>query len=339
MKAITSFSALFFRVKFKLLKRWYKNNPAPYLQNVREHMLCDKYRLFEFRLPPKTPRIVVYMTEGTEFTGIADRLRCMVSAYVTAKENGRDFYIFHNKDFVLEKYLEPADTDWRINESQIRRGLNNVSFLWFLKSWPVLNPARREYHYYWGNLLDKDLILPPAIQGKYTFSSAFWSLFKMSSQLERLVNESMSTAGLVENDYVAVHIRFLNFFEAVEERCNAVDGTASKEEQLLMLQRVAKTLDFIYKQYGKRIILFSDSNRFLTSEHADYCTYLPGQVGHVLRNSHNDQIISKAFVDLFIISKAKTVISITGENIYGGGFSWTAAYIGGKPFVKIPLVE
>ena len=337
MPPVDSIIALLSWAKYRLIRRYYRSTPAPYLQGVRETMLCNKYKFFEFRRQPKNPRMIVYMTEGTEFTGIADRLRCMVSAYVMAKENGRDFYIFHNKDFELDKYLMPANEDWRIEEEEIRRGLNNVSFLWFLKSWPVLNPKCKEYHFYWGDLLARDLILPPAIQGKYTFSSAFWSLFKLTPCLEGMLNGAMHAAGLIENEYIAVHLRFLNFFEAVEERCEAINGTATKEEQQEMLNRVKKTLEVIYNQHGRKIVLFSDSNRFLNSEHAEYCTILPGQVGHVLRNSHNDNIIAKAFIDLFVISKARSVISITGDNIYGGGFSWTAAYIGGKPFIKVPL--
>lgn len=277
------------------------------------------------------------MTEGTEFTGIADRLRSIVTAYVIARENNRKYYIYHDKDFKLDDYLKPAGEDWRIDEKEICRGLNNVAFLWFLKTWPKLNPLRKEYHCYWASSLIDLKVLPPGIQEKYTFSSAFWSLFKMSPRLERMVGNAMAAANLNENNYVAVHLRFLNFFEAVEERCTDLNGTASADEQKAMLADINQTLRNIYSEHGMRIVLFADSNRFLEAAHPDFCTILPGQVGHVLRHTHNEAITDKAFVDLMVISKAKAVISVIGDGIYGGGFSMTAATIGHKPFIKVPL--
>jgi hypothetical protein len=32
--------------------------------------------------------MIIFMTEGTEFTGLADRIRCIVSAYAVAKLTG-----------------------------------------------------------------------------------------------------------------------------------------------------------------------------------------------------------------------------------------------------------
>lgn len=309
------------------------------MQGTRTKVLCTMYKLLELRRPAPSPRVISYMTEGTEFTGIADRLRSIVSAYVIAKEHNRDYYLFHDKDFNLADYLEPADVDWRIEEKEIRRGFNNVAFLWFLQSWPRLNPLRNEYHCYWASSLIDMEVLPPDIQAKYTFSAAFWTLFKMSPGLEQLVNSTMQAANLTENNYLAVHLRFLNFFEAVEERCTDISGTATKGEQDAMLANVNQTLINLHKEYNLRIILFADSNRFLAAPHPDFCTVLPGTVGHVLRHTHNPAIIDKAFTDLMIIARAKVVISIVGEGIYGGGFSMTAASIGHKPFLKVPLIE
>lgn len=326
----------YFRLKRKFIRFLYRNSPEIFMQGARLHMLCNMYSIIDLRTPPER-RIISYMTEGTEFTGIADRLRSIVTAYVIARENNRKYYIYHDKDFKLYDYLEPAGEDWRIDEKEICRGLNNVAFLWCLKTWPKLNPLRKEYHCYWASSLIDLKVLPPGIQEKYTFSSAFWSLFKMSPRLELMVENAMDAANLTENNYVAVHLRFLNFFEAVEEHSTDLNGTASADEQKAMLAAVNLTLRNIYSEYGMRIVLFADSNRFLEATHPDFCTILPGKVGHVLRHTHNESITDKAFVDLMVISKAKAVISITGEGIYGGGFSMTAATIGHKPFIKVPL--
>lgn len=330
--------SLFFKVKRKLIRFLYRHSPEPFMPGTRTKVLCNKYRLFDFRFPPSS-RVITYMTEGTEFTGIADRLRSIVTAYVIAKENKREYFLYHDKDFLIDEYLEPAQVNWRIEEKEICRGLNNVSFLWFLQTWPKLNPLRKEYHCYWASSLIDMKVLPPDIQSKYTFSSVFWTLFKMTPKLEHLLNTTMQAAELKEKQYLAVHLRFLNFFEAVEERCTDTEGTATRKEQTAMLDNVNQTLVNLYNEYRLKIVLFSDSNRFLTSPHPDFCTILPGKVGHVLRHTHNDEIIGKAFVDLMVISKAHSVVSITGEGIYGGGFSMTAASIGHKPFIKVPLVK
>lgn len=329
---------LYVLAKRKWLRYLYRNSPEPFMPGTRINVLCNMYKLFQFSIAP-SPRVVTYMTEGTEFTGIADRLRSIVTAYVIARENNREYYLYHDKDFKLDEYLEPAAVDWRIEKKNICRGLNNVAFLWFLQTWPKLNPLRREYHCYWASSLIDMKALPPDIQAKYTFSSAFWTLFKLAPRLEELLNRTMESAGLTEDNYIAVHLRFLNFFEAVEERSLDTEGTATKQEQEIMLSNVNQTLKELHNEYGKKIVLFSDSNRFLTAPHPAFCTILPGTVGHVLRHSHNTAITDKAFVDLLIISRAQAVISITGEGIYGGGFSMTAAAIGAKPFIKVPLVK
>lgn len=307
------------------------------MPGTRIDVLSTMYKFFEFRRRAREKRMIIFMTEGTEFTGLADRFRCIVSAYVVAKAHNLPFYIYHDKGFQLERYLQPAEIQWQIEKQEIRRGFNNVAFLWFQDKWPQLTDTKREYHWYWSpNLFDLHVI-PTHIAEKHTFSSLFWSLFKMSPHLSALVDAAMQQLTMQENEYIAVHIRFLNFFEAVEERCTAINGTGSPEEQAEMIKRVNATLETIYESTGKPIVLFSDSNKFLSAQHPDYIYQLPGQVGHILCHEDSETIIDKAFIDMMVIAKAAKVYSITGENIYGGGFAHTASYIGNKPYVKVPL--
>ena len=322
------------RLKKKIVRYMYRNEPELYMIGTRANVICTMYKFFEFRCKAKGSRMVIFMTEGTEFTGLADRIRCVISAYAVAKEYNLPFFVYHDKGFELTKYLEPADIDWRIEKADIRRGLNNVSLLWFKDSWPRLSPTRKEYHWYWSlNLFELGVV--PAHIG--TFSSLFWQLFKMSPRLESLVGDALQHLQLEENGYIAVHIRFLNFFEAVEERCDAVNGTATQEEQREMIQRVNDTLETIYQDCRKPIVLFSDSNKFLAAPHPDFTRQLPGHVGHILCCEQQDDVTDKAFVDMMIMSQAERVYSITGPQIYGGGFSRIAAFIGDKPFIQVPL--
>lgn len=77
----------------------------------------------------------------------------------------------------------------------------------------------------------------------------------------------------------------------------------------------------------------------LSTLQEEYIKTLPGTVGHVYAKANNDGISDKAFCDLFVMSQAKKIISIVGENIYGGSFSKAAAYIGNVPFVRYPLAQ
>jgi len=325
------------RIKKKAVQYMYRHAPELYMPGTRLKVVTTMYKFFELRRKAKSSRMIIFMTEGTEFTGLADRFRCIISAYAVARAHGLPFYIYHDKGFELTRYLEPAEVDWRIARSDIRRGLNNVTLLWFIDKWPILKRTRKEYHWYWSMNLFELGVIPEEIRKTCSYSSLFWSLFKMSPHLETILAAAMNQLGMKENEYVAVHIRFLNFFEAVEERCDATDGTASNEEQLRMINRVNSTLHLIHQECRKPIVLFSDSNKFLAAPHPEFVLQLPGHVGHVLCYEHQESVTDKAFVDLMVMSKAACVYSITGQDIYGGGFSLAASFIGNKPFKKVPL--
>ena len=296
--------------------------------------ICNEYKLLEFK-KRNLNRVIIYMTRHTEFCGLADRLRGFVSGYILAQENGRSFHLYHDKGFNLETYLEPNEVDWRITPAEISRGLNRVAFLWFTNHWPALNRKNREYHGY--GLFDLIPHLPEEIKHKYTYGSIFNKLFRPTPYLQQLIDNAMQEAGLQESEFIAFHLRFLNFFEPVEPDRTEADVTGTPEQQEQMLANVHTTIDRIYRESAcKHVILFSDSNKFLQAPHPDYIKVLPGTVGHISRHDGTDSITDKAFIDLFVMSKATQVYSITGPHIYGGAFSRTAAAIGGKTLVEVP---
>ena len=144
---------------------------------------------------------------------------------------------------------------------------------------------------------------------------------------------------MAADEYVVVHGRFLNYFEAVEIDENRGSTAESEEERLAMMKRVIRTLDIVHEENkGKRILLFSDSNYVL---HHDllpsYVTVLPGEVGHVSKHGSNSSVADKAFVDLISMSRGSKVYSLRGDNIYGGNFAKYAALIGGKPYIQLQV--
>lgn len=304
---------------------------------IQCRILKTTYKLFD-HAPANTDKVIVYMTENTEYAGLADRLKTFVNSYIIASENQRKLAIYHNIGFPLEKYLCPNEVDWIISPTEIRWGLNRVAFLWFNQTCPILSRKNKEYHAY---SLYTDLIptLTPEQQRKYTFQRVFNTLFRPTEHLNQLVRLAMNAASLEDGRFIAFHLRFLNFFEPVEPDKTETDITGTPEQQAKMLKDVHNTIDWVYRESGCRnVLLLSDSNRFLQAPHPDYLKVLPGTVGHVIRHYDNDAITDKAFTDLMIMSKAQQVYSITGPHIYGGGFARTAAAIGGKEYYTVPLV-
>lgn len=302
---------------------------------IQCRILKTTYKLFD-PAPANTDKVIVYMTENTEYAGLADRLKTFINSYIIATENQRKLAIYHDIGFPLEKYLSPNEVDWMISPKDIRWGLNRVAFLWFNQNCPVLTQKNKEYHAY---SLHVDIIptLTPEQQQKYTFQGVFNTLFRSTDHLQQLIHHAMDNTGIEDGQFIAFHLRFLNFFEPVEPDKTEKDVTGTPEQQEQMIRVVHATIDKVYRESGCRnVLLLSDSNRFLQAPHPAYIKVLPGTVGHIIRHNGTDKITDKTFTDLMVMAKAQQVYSITGPHIYGGSFARTAAAIGGKPLIEVP---
>ena len=292
-----------------------------------QQSVIKSYNLFDFRrLNPA--RVIIYMSETTEFAGLADRFKTFVNGYILAQENNRSFHIYHDKGFKLEQYLEPNEIDWRIKPADVCWGLNRVRLLWFDQFPLILKKKNKEYHGY-ALFADITPLLTEAQQKKYDFSKVFNTLFRPSAYLKQLVDSAMEASQLCEDQFIAVHIRFLDFFEPVEKEATQASGTPQQQEQMIV--NIHATLEQIHHESGSRdILLFSDSNRFLQSPHPSYIKILPGTVGHISRNNGINSVTDKAFTDIYVMGKAMRIYRLLGEHIYAGGFAQIAARLAGK---------
>ena len=318
----------------RMLQSNYNDAWEPWMKD-RFLFVLKNYHLFDFRWR-KSRRVVVYMTERSEVSGLADRLRTIRCAYVLAAESGRNLHVYHDKGFLLEDYLEPNEIDWRIKPEQISFGLNRVVISIFINQFQRLR-KRKEYHIYKTLcVVNTEGFLPDNLKEKYSDHIVSRKLFKYSPRLVEMVESAMKREHLVENEYICVHVRFTNFFEKVETY-GAVKST--EEQRLLTLRRVRATIEKIHDESEcKKIVLLSDSNYFLQSGHADYVQILPGEVTHIAKEKEGHAIVDKTFLDLLIMAKSRTIYSITGEHIYGGGFAQDASFLENKPFRVMPLV-
>lgn len=300
------------------------------------HMLRkSKYKIGLLTPPKNKKRVIVYMSDDYELAGLADRLRTIRTAYVCAAANNRTFHAYHQvKGCRLEDYLEPNEIDWSINKNDIDFNLKNIAICYNYKEIPVCK-HNKELHMYSADGIIAEM-RNAGNYPQYTDHEVYRRLFKPSAQLQDMIDCTMHTTGLRENEYIAFHLRFLNFFEQVE-----INGSVSstQEEQIQMIDNVHAVIEKVCQETGcKNVLIFSDSNAFINAEHPAYIKHLPGEVGHISKHG-NKQTTDKTFVDLFIMSKAKAIYSIRGKNIYGGGFSREASIIGNKPFIEVPLVE
>lgn len=309
--------------------------------NVKWRCLRFMYKLFCKRVPVKVPRLICYYRDGSrDCPGLADRLKAMVTGYIIAAENGRPFYIYHDHGFLLEDYLVPAMVDWHIEHEEINVGLFNCRRLWFSDRLVKLSPRVAEYHSLGGG--DITMNLSGDLKDKYDFSRMFHRLFRLSSSLQHHLDELCSQYDLQEDSFIAVHVRFLDFFDTVESgQETAYTRHASSQEQAAMIDSVNYTITQLQKRHlGKRVLLFADSPTFMVAEHPKGVITLPGEIGHIHSHPGNNAVTLKAFLDMFTMARASHIYSIIGPGIHSSGFSYMSARIGGKSFERVErLVE
>ena len=306
-------------------------------EDISHYKNLKRFKLYEKKAKE---RILLVDFRNVRF-GLADRIIGILSLFMFAKENNRGLKIIHRTGFNLEDYLLPNQANWFISEEEISHGLNESRILVtsLSRSWlkryglPKLNPRIMQYHAYVNH--DFRDFLQDGSLDKYNRKELFDELFKPAPRLEQLLSDA--SKAIHTNSYIAVHIRFLNYLEQVERTPSRI---TTEEEKIEMISACKKRLEEIHSQYpDQSILLFSDSNRFIQEDFPSYVCKLPGRVGHVSAQ-HQDltAVVDKAFIDLFMISRAERVINIVDENLWGmSGFSRIAAELGGKQFSRIPL--
>lgn len=301
--------------------------------------LLALYKPFDLKKPTEN-RLIAYYADGSpDCPGLADRLKAMVSGYIVAAENNYKYYIYHQLGFDIQEYLIPNEVDWRIETKDICLGLNHVRFLWFTRHMTSLNKKHSEYHIHYAQDVTENLTEEE--KKSYGFFQIFHKLFKPTEHLQQLIRNTQNSLNIQENQYIAIHIRFLDFFERVEsKRDTAFTRHASPEEQEEMIRSIHQTIDKIHSESnGLPIILFSDSNKFLNLPHEPYIRIIPGEVGHIFSKEGVKKITDRAFLDMFIIAGAKYVYNIVGPGTYTSGYSYMGARIGNKPFSRIPRIQ
>ena len=294
-----------------------------------------------------TPCILASNNDICTCGGLCDRLHGMLSVYKLCKEEQLDFKIWHTTPFHLEEFLIPQKYNWIIDDTSVVKDLHHVMILKstmpnILKtgmSWPQ---ARRFHAKYLKNKfiqakrrhkLQVHVYTNAHIIERDEFHVLFNELFQPTKELREIVEWNKKQLG---EHYVSASLRFRNMLGDFK------DGDSEpldKTEQAYYLRRCFDEIEKIHEVHkDKKILVTSDSSTFIEAiKVKEYVYTIPGQIGHIDYSGGEDRNVHlKTFVDLLTLAGADTLYQIFFGKMYGGGFSATAAYIGGKPFIYAP---
>ena len=284
---------------------------------------------------------VVNIFDGSVSSGgWVDRLRGIVSTFLSCESTGRDYRLYFVSPFRLEDYLVPNEVDWRIHKHDLTFSSSETENVIV----DTLIGDRREKREQREQLMqgleksrDKQTHVYTNAAFCYDddFAAVFRRLFKPSGRLQMAINERRV---YTTKKYVTVSARFLNLMgDFNEENYSEPLGVDERE---VLLEACKRQVVALRERYPKhKIVVCSDSTTFLKSIRSLKYTYvIPGQVSHIDNDGvHDYEYYEKTFTDFFIISQADKVFLLTGGGLMKSGYPYAAARIGEKPFETIEV--
>lgn len=249
--------------------------------------------------------------------GLADRLKVIVCAYWIAKINGYDFKVISDT-FQLPKYLHENKVKWIGAPEDLSYSIQNSRLLAYNGSGkiPKLNKRIKQYHivYYIGRNI---MVCNQISNWESLWHQCFGELFVWSDHLITCYQ----ALHLINKRYVSAHLRFVNALEKFED---GHYNTIPKQKQDELINNCLKELKNIQKRHDIPLIVFSDSNIFLTYAKQAGFQSIGGFVGHI-SYIHNEDIELKTFLDFYAISQSQKAYRIVKPHMYQTMFSYYAA--------------
>lgn len=291
---------------------------------------CKYYR--KFRWVRANRRNVLYFVfePDVKHPGLADRLKAIISLYNVCKKNQYKLKIYFETPFRLHDYL-CAKTDWRMDLNELEYSAKDTIIVnetnW--KRILFLKPDKQYQCYcYAGN----DIPWKFEETG-YLWSDLFNELFKPSETLLQAYQKLR-----MEESYVVIHIRFVNALERFENTFfdNYLDN---EQERRSLIDKCKKGIVEVMNDNPYiPVYVISDSKVFL-EEITDLQVKTLGtdNIGHTGDKNNADTEL-KTFLDLYVLSKSKTIYRIRAKELYNlSCFALLAARIGNVPFVNKDL--
>jgi hypothetical protein len=262
--------------------------------------------------------------------GLTDRLNSAVCISYIAQLNGFQFKMIFEHPFRLSDFVTSNEIPWVSDRSELSYSIKNSRLLSYVGAGkiPRLNKRIKQYHVYFynGTNIMMNNQMPDHLK---IWGDCFNKLFKPGELLKNHLNKEP----LVEKKYIAVHLRFVNALENFEQGFyNKLEAEAADK---LITQCLDKLRTISERHPGMKVVVFSDSKKFLgiAKEHDYYV--LSGEIGHVSFSGDNLDIVLKTFIDFFMMSRASAVYRICSPQMYRSAFSFYASLAGGSESIEI----
>lgn len=264
--------------------------------------------------------------------GLSDRYKAIVGCYHIAKSSGFDFKIIFETPFRLSDYLDVSRHDWVADKTALSYSLKNARIIPYNGGGkvPRLKRSVKQYHVY--SYIGYDILETNRLRDyKMLWGILYNELFDPKGFIVKRIQET----GFVKNHYAAVHLRFVNALEHFEGN---QFNTLSEEKKEALIQRCLTAVAKIATENeGIPTLVFSDSNVFLNRVKELPVHVLPdGKIGHISFEG-DKEVVTKTFVDFYMISDAARIYVIHAPEMYETVFSYYAALAGMKDVIAVQV--
>jgi hypothetical protein len=310
-------------------KKYFQTRVNDMRYAVRKYKYYAKYYSFKKDREIRGNTLFFIIDPAIKHPGLSDKFKAIAGCYYISKINGFDFKIIFETPFCLNDYLDTNECNWVAKRDDLSYSLKNSRVIPYNGGGkiPRLNKSVGQYHVY--SYIGYDILESNGIPDyKTLWGTLYNSLFKPKD----FIVQEMKATGFGKNKYIAVHLRFVNALEHFEEHYYNAVSQDKKEELIQRCQAGIRTIMDAHK--GIPVIVFSDSNVFLTRVKELPVHVLDGKIGHISFNKEKD-VITKTFVDFYMISEAQRVYVIKAPEMYATVFSCYAARAGYKDVTTI----
>lgn len=344
-RSISQFFPWLFGGPFRVAKRWrdkfsffvHQMGECQWILNGNLKPGTEDAGYFdEYYCRPELPHVkegIVMKFDGSRVHGgLTDRLRGILSTYEVAKKKGIKLYVSWDTPFELERYLEPAGADWRINPWEISYSDR--------QSMPVLIEDLSDF--YSGLRLRAALksgvpqlhIFSNSDEGRGDYRELYKEFFRPTPLLASAVEEHVRN---LDGQYWAFSFRFLTLLGDFKDCTTKVLPEAEREE--LIRRNEEELLRMLAElPLGYRVLLASDSSTFLkrAAELDPRIYVVPGEIMHVdyADGTPHPDIWLKTFIDQQLLMNARRVVLMRTGEMYRSGFPRFAAEVGGAEFIE-----
>jgi len=311
---------------------------------VELYLTIRYYSFIPKKVLNEKPVIIIMFDGSMGHGGLLDRIKGIISTSMIAEQLNYDWKVYCDvKTFNLFKFLNTIDTSCvATKEEVIRNAWVSKPVLFynvFNQSRPqvlsLFKKGKTQYHFYCNVDLSKLFIAETSIEElNNKWRKSFFSIFRFDNSFNEVQKQLFNT---LENT-CGIHLRFQSLLGDSNE---GVDKTLQDEEcKLLLLKCINHTVKLIDEGNFKQYLVVSDSTNFLNhlkdtiskESRQENIQVLGGSIGHIDVN-HSEEVLQKAILDFYLLTKCKTIYQVLGKGMYNSQFSKYAAIVGKADYV------